>query len=50
MVTKEESKIRRIGSHEQEFKLAKVMSSSVFSPTVICSLPNLKRELPNLFK
>ena len=50
MLTKEEAKERKIGKHERDFKLAKVMSSSVFSPTVVCALPNLKRELPNLFK
>lgn len=43
-------KRRRMGSHDKEFALNRLVDSSLFSPPIQVALPNLKREIPSAFK
>ncbi len=48
-MTLEELKKKRLGKHDKEFGLNRVMQSSVFSPSVQLALPNLKKAFPSIF-
>ena len=48
-MTLKELKTKRLGKHDKEFGLNRVMQSSVFSPSVQLALPNLKKAFPTIF-
>lgn len=49
-LSKQELKKIKLGSHEKEFQLNRLVDSSKFSPSIQTSLSNLKIEYSNMFK
>ena len=48
-VDPKEAKITRLGSHDKEFGLNRLVDSSMFAPAIMTALPNLKKEFPTVF-
>ena len=48
-MSKEEIKQRRMGSHDKEYALNRLVDSTLFSPAIQTALPNLKKEYPSVF-